>query len=333
MNNFQNLTEYAERNLTSSEVTQLVIICASFIGSLGFCASLMVAAIIEKQKLHTFCESSGVMMQIFRTEGLYTLFALAIHKYFSVVMPLKRVITHWRGLVILCLTWTAAILCNIGPVLGWNIMESVPASFVCHAQHPTTILQVTQIGFVLCFTYLCPVIVMSMLYPLMFVYLRRYSLLMKDTGFIGNNGVRAQKHNLVTLVIASISFILAWIPMFFYDTLSLEFKKIKDYSKLLSAAYVCGFSYSALHPVILISRNPRFRRAIQEILKCKYRTNNAFTDLKSSNASTIALRTSNDYFEERRCSVWYMLTQSNLLSLEHEPPQRRLKLRWIETNL
>ena len=157
----------------------------------------------------------------------------------------------------------------------------------------------------------------------------------RDTAIIDDRGILAQKKIIITLLFVLVAFVACWTPFFIYGILTL----VTDASRLsrhfLRSAYICGFLYSVCNPIILGARNPRFRRGFKELITFQRirRPSLSPSGAGSTSQSVGDRRPSAAYLAEKRCSVWFLSSQNSLLRLEPELPQRRRKLRWIETNL
>lgn len=282
---------------------------------------------------HDLCKVNCFLWQLWLTEGVFTILALSVHKYASVIMPLMRVINRKRTLIVLALTWILAFLVAAAPLIGWRDVSFNSESSVCfYNTAASEALQISHVVFVTSIDYVLPIIAVFVIYVRVFREISKHKSRIRDTKIIDDMGVRAKQRLVITICIILTLFFLCWTPLFIYGVLT--FFVLHLPSEFLSAIFYCGFLFNVLFPITLAIRNPRFRRGFCDVLTCRSFRKDNQTDLGLSFSSMLSNTNSGlEFLEERRCSIWYMSTQKNLLSIEPVPPERRLKLRWIETNL
>ena len=293
----------------------------------------------ERRLGDTLCQVQGFMNTFWLYASSFTLVAVSVHKYFSIVKPLKRIITTRRVVFMIIVSWAVAGLCAIGPLVGWNRVKFHTSALVCGPVLPETTAHYLYMTFIVLVGYAIPVVIMAGLYLRVFKAVRAHRKRIRKTAIIDDRGLLGQKRILVTLCIVVAVFILCWTPYFVCGailvTADIDVSKISH--SFLRVAYICGFLSSACNPIIYCLRNPRFRRGFGDIIACKCLRNSSKSDhLNSSGYSATDLvhkELSVDYLAEKRCSYWYFSGKSSLLSIVPVEPERRLKLRWIETNL
>lgn len=302
------------------------------IGTCGVSVPLMLMGLTKHRWIWTneLCQVNCFMLQFWFLECVFTLIALSLHKYLSVFKPLKRIMNRKRTFIVIICTWIVAFLCAIGPVLGWENISNQSEAATCYFNNPTTTLHFTHVIFFSAIAYIIPLIGIIIIYFTVIRVIQKHFKRIRDTGIIDDKGIRAKRRIVITISIVIFVFFLCWTPFFVNSVMTL----LNVERDFLRGALYCGFSFSVLNPIILVLRNPRFKRGFGEILTCSFFREGSQVDLGTSFSSNLSqTNPSFDYIEERRCSAWYMSTQKNLLSLEPAPPERRLKLRWIETNL
>lgn len=361
-----NLTKDKEANLDTVDVFQVVILSlillAGFVGNIlvvgvvalkcemrtrtnifftnlaiaeiGICVvsvPLMLMGLTKDRWIwgNELCKVNCFMLQFWFLECVFTLIALSLHKYLSVFKPLKRIMNRKRTFLVIICTWIIASLCAIGPVLGWKKISNQSEAASCYFNNPTTRLHFAHVIYFSAISYVIPLIGIIIIYFNVIRVIQKHFKRIRDTGIIDDKGIRAKRRIVITISIVIFVFFLCWTPFLVNSVMSL----LNVQRDFLRIALYCGFSFSVLSPVILVIRNPRFKRGFGEILTCSFFREGS-QDLGTSFSSNLShTNPSFEYIEERRCSAWYMSTQKNLLSLEPAPPERRLKLRWIETNL
>ena len=315
----------------------LVVLAIDHIGVVIFCAPFMLASTVKGEWIFgdAACKLNGFMNAFWFTSTIFTLTVISVHKYFSVVKPLRRIITRRRAILMIILVGLGAFSCAIGPLIGWGSINFNVVSSMCGPDNSYEIPRTVYVIFLMSIAYAIPVLIMGFLYWRIFKAVNLHCHRIRDTAIIDVRGVLTQKQMITTLFIILTTFIVCWTPFFVYAVIMLatDFSGTSFSRPFLRAAYICGFLHSILNPVVLGARNPRFRRGFKEIVQCKWVGKAHDSTTSNGNIPGRAVRPSVDYLAERRCSVWYLSTQQSLLSLEQEKPQRRLKLRWIETNL
>lgn len=322
------------RTRTNIFLTQLAV---TGMGVCIFCIPFMIVALIKQAWIfdEALCKFNGFIVPFWFTSSIFTLTAVSIHKYFSIVKPLSKIITPRRSLIIIVVVWVSAFACSIGPILGWTEIVYKSTSCMCGPRFPRNALDISYTLFLVSVVYTFPIVAMIILYWRIIKAVKSHCQRIRDTAIIDDRGILAQKKIIITLLFVLVAFVACWTPFFIYGILTLVTDANRLSRHFLSSAYICGFLYSVCNPIILGSRNPRFRRGFKELITFqRIRRPSLSPSGAGSSAQSVGDRLpSADYLAEKRCSVWFLSSQNSLLRLEPELPQRRRKLRWIETNL
>ena len=67
----------------------------------------------------SLCHLNGFLNILFECSSLFTLTAISIEKYFSIVKPLARVITTRLAWIMVAMTWIAALILALMPLTGF----------------------------------------------------------------------------------------------------------------------------------------------------------------------------------------------------------------------
>lgn len=309
---------------------------ATGMGVCLFCIPFMITALIKQSWIlgESLCKLNAFLVPFWSSSSIFTLTVISIHKYFSIVKPLRRIITRKRTLLIIVVVWLSALVCSIGPILGWTAIVYKPSASMCGPRYPHNALEVSHTVFLLCVVYMFPSLTMVFLYWRIIRAVKLHCQRIRDTAIIDDRGILAQKKIIITLLFVLAAFVVCWTPFFIYGILTLVTDASRFSRHFLRSMYICGFLYSVCNPIILGARNPRFRRGFRELVTFRgFRKPSLTPTVSSPQKCESARRPSSDYLAEKRCSVWFMSSQNSLLSLEPEPTHRRRKLRWIETNL
>lgn len=323
------------RTRTNYYFTNLSLTCTG--SSLTSVVFMIMGLITKNLSLwdDNFCKVNCFLWQLWLSECVFTIIALSVHKYITVIIPLTRVINRKRTFFVIALTWILSVFTATAPLLGWRKTSFKPKSSVCFYDNTSDMLHISHVVFTTSVYYIIPATTVVLIYWRVLRSIRKHKSTIRDTRIIDDMGVRANKRLVLTICIILALFFLCWTPIFIYGILTLIIHyRSDDFSRFLQGAMHCGYSFNVLFPILIAIRNPRFRRGFVDILTCRYLRKDSRTDLGMSFSSTLSNTNSAfEFLEERRCSIWYMSTQKNLLSLEQVPPERRLKLGWIETNL
>ena len=322
------------RTRTNLFLTQLAI---TGIGVCLFCIPFMIVALLKHGWVFgkPLCQFNGFVVPFWFASSIFTLTAISIHKYFSIVKPLKMIITQRRSLMIILVVWVSALACSIGPIFGWTEIVYKSSSNMCGPRFPRSALDISHTVFLISVVYTIPILAMILLYWRIIEAVKLHCKRIRDTAIIDDRGILAQKKIIITLLFVLAAFVACWTPFFAYGILTLFADAGQIPQHFLRFAYICGFLYSVCNPIIIGARNPRFRRGFKELITFQRirRPSLSPHGAASSPQSLSDRRPSADYLAEKRCSVWFLSSQNSLLRLEPELPQRRRNLRWIETYL
>ncbi|XP_068716486.1 melanopsin-like [Montipora foliosa] len=321
------------RTRTNMFLTQLAV---TGMGVCLFSIPFMITALIKQSWVlgEVLCKLNAFFVPFCFSSSIFTLTAICIHKYFSVVKPLRRIITHKRTLLIIGFIWLSAFACSIGPIFGWTVIIFRSSASMCCPRDPQNTLEISHTIFMLCVVYMFPILAMVFLYLRIIIAVKSHCQRIRDTAIIDDRGILAQRKIIITLLYVLTAFVVCWTPYFIYGIMSMVTRPTNFPPYFLGTAYICGFLYSVCTPIILCTRNPRFRRGFKELVTFQGINRpslGAHGSIPHNCGSS--RRPSSDYLTERRCSVWFLSSQNSLLSIEPEPCYRRRRLRWIETYL
>lgn len=323
------------RTRTNIFLTQLAV---TGMGVCLFCIPFMITALIKQAWVlgEALCKLNAFLVPFWFSSSIFTLTAISIHKYFSIVSPLRKIITRKRTLFIIVVVWLSAFACSIGPILGWTEIVYKSTASMCGLRYPYNASEMSHTVFLLCIVYAFPILTMVFLYWRIIRAVKAHCRRIRDTAIIDDRGILTQRKIIITLLFVLAVFVACWTPFFVYGLLTLV-TDVSQFSRhFLRSVYICGFLYSVCNPIILGARNPRFRRGFKELVTFQgFRRPSSSLSGAGSSPQTCESprRPSSDYLAEKRGSVWFLSSQNSLLSLEPEPTYRRQRLRWIETNL
>ena len=203
------------------------------------------------------------------------------------------------------------------------------------SREPENVREISHAVFMSCVTYIFPTMAMAILYWKIIVAVKSHCKRIRKTAIIDDRGILAQRKTIIAILYVLAAFVICWAPYFTYVILTLVPHSMAFSHHFLRVAYMCGFLCNACSPVILSVRNPRFRRGFKELIMFQGVNRPSSLSPESSMPQNCESprRSSAEYLAERRCSVWFLSSQSSLLSIEPEVCYRHRKLRWIETYL
>lgn len=327
------------RNRQMRTRTNLFLIQMAVIGMVVSlcCIPLMITVIIKQFWVlgEPLCKFNAFLIPFWLSSSIFTLTVICIHKYLSVVKPLRRIFTNRPFLFIMIMIWISAFACSVGPILGWTTIVYRHSAGMCCPRDPQNVREISHAVFMSCVAYIFPTIAMAILYCKIIAAVKSHCKRIRETAIIDDRGILAQRKSIITIFYVLAAFVICWAPYFIYGILTLVPHRVGFSSYFLRIAYTCGFLYNVCTPIILFARNPRFRRGFKELVTLQRINRPPFLSPESSIPQNCesSRRSSAEYLAEKRCSVWFLSSQSSLLSIEPEPCYRRRKLRWIETYL
>ncbi|XP_072033745.1 high-affinity lysophosphatidic acid receptor-like isoform X2 [Amphiura filiformis] len=242
---------------------------------------------------HTMCNVNAFFIALFLIASIHGLMYISLHKYFSIVKPLARLITQRRAVLMIVASWTAAFAGAIGPVVGWTRNEYKPATAQCGPKFPENLQEKSHAMFLLTVGYLIPLIVLFYNYTVIFVTIRKYSVrLKKHSNYDEVRILKQQKQITITLFIVFIAFFICWTPYFIFAGAGtvIGFDHLPRWPNIL--VYWCGYASSAINPIIYAFRTKSYRRAFIKLCCC-FRDGGLGSDsspnaLRRLNASTLS---------------------------------------------
>ncbi len=215
------------------------------------------------------CNVNAFFIALFLIASIHGLMYISIHKYFSIVKPLAKLITQRRAALMIVASWTAAFAGAIGPVVGWTRNEYKPATAQCGPKFPENLQEKSHAFFLLTVGYLIPLIVLFYNYAVIFRTIQKYSArLHKHSNYDEARILRQQKQITITLFIVFIAFFICWTPYFVFAGMGtvVGFDHLPRWPNIL--VYWCGYASSAINPVIYAFRTKSYRRAFIKLCCC-----------------------------------------------------------------
>ncbi|XP_038059202.1 histamine H2 receptor-like isoform X2 [Patiria miniata] len=215
------------------------------------------------------CNANAFFEALFLVASTHGLMAIALHKFSSLVLPLRRLVNLRRAICMVAFAWFIGLTCAIGPLIGLTENVYKPGTSQCGPKYPEKISEkligfyVPLVGIVI------PLTCLIIAYSVIFNTIRKYSRRLRShTNMTEDKIFHQQKRITITLFIVFVAFFICWTPYFVYSCLgfSLGFHRIPTILNVV--AYWSGYTNSALNPIIYAWRAKSYRKAFKKIFCC-----------------------------------------------------------------
>ena len=212
-------------------------------------------------KLNAFTNSLLLLVAIF----IHTL--ISLDKYYGIVRPLLRAMTIRLTWIVIVTAWCIAILMSLGPFFNFGDYTYNRSALVCGAGFPNSnfdsiyMLLLCIIGFII------PNVISFYVYYKVFFAVRQHShRLHKSCVTFSTDVVKLQRKLIGTSFLSLICFLLCWSPFAVYVTMAIVTKSIENMPHGLGvSAYMSGYFYNALNPLVICTMSDRFREGLYSI--------------------------------------------------------------------
>ncbi len=267
------------------------------------------------------CRINGIVNSFWISACSFSLTATTIHKYLSVVKPLKRMLTKKRVYVMLLLVWLVSGLVSLLPTLQAEQIVYKPVSGQCGYKTAKHQYEAYYLLTLACAVFIFPTLINVVSYLLIFRALRRHRQRVRRSTIIDASGIRAQRKTIITLYAVFIVFIVTWLPFDLYSLFFILGKEALLPDWFLSFVYICAYSTCAQVPVIILYRSVRLRqelKSITNILCCHLKCCMQCLPLNITARRKSANISSEDMNMDRRCSAWYIAGHRPVLQLTED---------------
>ena len=267
------------------------------------------------------CEINGFINAFLLAATVYSMTVISIHKYFTIVHPLKGHLTRKRVTFLITLSWVISFLCALWPLVGWSKFTYKPNTLQCGLAIPTTKEDYSYYFFLAVVVYTIPTAVNVYAYTRIFKAIHQHRRRTRKFAIVEEVAVQAQKRLIITLCIVFISYVISWTPFGVYAAIQMSGTEWRDEisTNYLTAAYIFGFANCAHNPIIFAFRNGTFRQGFKNIIT-KLVTCCRKNKLKLSRELS-AFSLASPYLNERRSSNWY-IEKSDWLTSDIEKDAR-----------
>ena len=257
-----------------------------FVASLA-AADLLVGAIgipcvfvaIHDRPYNSFmgCLTVNSMIVVLTQISIFGLLAIAIERFYAIRSPFSynNNCNGKLALVVISVSWVAAILVGLVPLFGWNNGNS--GSVICSFVDVISYEYMVYFNFFVCV--LGPLVLIFLIYCYIYKVVRNQlrqidSLQIRDTSdssnAAANTGVKSKLSQLKKdinaakwFAIVIFVFALCWLPLHIMNTITLLAGKV--HVPTLTAFILLSHANSAMNPALYSLGNKKFQRAMKKL--------------------------------------------------------------------
>uniref|UniRef100_A0A8D2LYQ6 Neuropeptide FF receptor 2 n=1 Tax=Varanus komodoensis TaxID=61221 RepID=A0A8D2LYQ6_VARKO len=227
------------------------------------------------------CKMNGMVQGISVSASVFTLVAIAVDRFRSIVYPFKQKLTLWTAVVIIIVIWVlaVAIMCpsavmlkveeeeNYRVVLGYGNKTS--PVYWCREAWPNQDMRKIYTTVLFANIYLAPLSLIVIMYARIGITL--FNIATPACGKQGQERHSVYKKKLKVikmLIIVALLFILSWLPLWTLAMLS-DYAELSERQLYIINIYVYPFAHwlaffnSSVNPIIYGFFNENFRRGFQ----------------------------------------------------------------------
>lgn len=254
-----------------------------FIASLAV-ADLMVGIVVAPSVALTFlglpenfygCVFLNSLVILLTQGSIFGLLAIAIERFIAIKSPFTYIehFTHKTAMIIITISWMAAILIGLIPLFGWNLGHKVP--FTCSFTSVIDMKFMVYFNFFACI--LLPLFIMFGFYSYIFKIIRQQMKHMVGQHLMktvrGHHRTRRFLRDIKaakSLAIVIILFAVCWLPVHILNTLTLLCpENCSAPYELLLATIILSHANSAVNPFLYAYGNSKFRTTFKNIFGCR----------------------------------------------------------------
>ncbi|KAM4809352.1 neuropeptide FF receptor 2 [Rhinophrynus dorsalis] len=234
----------------------------------------------------TICKMSGMVQGISVSASVFTLVAIAVDRFRSIVYPFKQKLTISTAVVIIAVIWVLAIaiMCpsavmshvkedkHFRVVLG-NINQTNPI-YWCREYWPNEQMKKIYTTVLFSNIYLAPLSLIVIMYARIGITLFKSELNVEGKNHQQQrHAVSRRKQKVIKmLIIIALLFILSWLPLWTLMMLS-DYANLTESQSQVINIYIYPFAHwlaffnSSINPIIYGFFNENFRRGFQAAFK------------------------------------------------------------------
>ncbi|XP_053113020.1 neuropeptide FF receptor 2 [Hemicordylus capensis] len=227
------------------------------------------------------CKMNGMVQGISVSASVFTLVAIAVDRFRSIVYPFKQKLTLWTAVVIIAVVWilAIAIMCPSAVMLKveeekrfrviLGIGNQSSPIYWCREDWPNQDMRKIYTTVLFANIYLAPLSLIVIMYARIGITL--FSTAVPATGKQGQerHSVYRKKLKVIKmLIIVALLFILSWLPLWTLAMLS-DYANLNEGQLQIINIYIYPFAHwlaffnSSINPIIYGFFNENFRRGFQ----------------------------------------------------------------------
>nr|XP_060635391.1 neuropeptide FF receptor 2 [Anolis sagrei ordinatus] len=227
------------------------------------------------------CKMNGMVQGISVSASVFTLVAIAVDRFRSIVYPFKQKLTIWTAIFIIAVIWILAIAIMCPSAVMLKVEEEKHFRVVlgdgnktspvywCREDWPNQDMRKIYTTVLFANIYLAPLSLIVIMYARIGITL--FSTSLPACGKQGHERHSVQKKKLKVikmLIIVALLFILSWLPLWTLAMLS-DYADLSENQLKIINIYVYPFAHwlaffnSSINPVIYGFFNENFRRGFQ----------------------------------------------------------------------
>jgi hypothetical protein len=216
-----------------------------------------------------FCYFNGFINTFFSLASVLTICTMSIFQYVSIVMPLEKMITNFRCLLMILGVWIISGFLAIGPLVHWGRYEFTSNIFNCDYYHSNQKAAISYDVTLMVAGFAFPLIIMIFSYSNIFIALRKHSSRMTKTTTISSvpaegAAISAGTKILITVLLVFLTFLVCRTPFFVYLVFVVVDPKFPvDFLSQLS--FWAVYLHSASNPFIFTFKHAEYQETLKDI--------------------------------------------------------------------
>nr|XP_034958973.1 neuropeptide FF receptor 2 [Zootoca vivipara] len=231
------------------------------------------------------CKMNGMVQGISVSASVFTLVAIAVDRFRSIVYPFKQKLTIWTAVVIIVVIWVLAIAIMCPSAVMLKVEESrhfrvmlgygnrTSPIYWCREDWPNQDMRKIYTTVLFANIYLAPLSLIVIMYARIGITLFNTSLPASGKKGQERHSVCRKKLKVIKmLIIVALLFILSWLPLWTLAMLS-DYADLNEEQLQVINIYVYPFAHwlaffnSSVNPIIYGFFNENFRRGFQAVFR------------------------------------------------------------------
>ncbi|XP_053260472.1 neuropeptide FF receptor 2 [Podarcis raffonei] len=231
------------------------------------------------------CKMNGMVQGISVSASVFTLVAIAVDRFRSIVYPFKQKLTIWTAVVIIVVIWVLAIAIMCPSAVMLKVEESrhfrvllgygnrTSPIYWCREDWPNQDMRKIYTTVLFANIYLAPLSLIVIMYARIGITLFNTSLPASGKQGQERHSVCRKKLKVIKmLIIVALLFILSWLPLWTLAMLS-DYADLNEEQLQVINIYIYPFAHwlaffnSSINPIIYGFFNENFRRGFQAVFR------------------------------------------------------------------